>query len=94
MTTAGSAQRAGSRKALEARGATIEVADDATLGAALKRLGSRSVESLLLEGGATLHAAAWREDVVDFVRIYQTPHVLGPGGVPLLNGLVLLVRTS
>ena len=48
-------------------------------GAALERLGSRSIESLLLEGGAAVHAAAWDEGLVDFVRLYVTPHVLGPG---------------
>src|SRR5262249_14838789 len=39
--------------------------------------------SLLLEGGAAVHAAAWDEDVVDFVRLYVTPHLLR-SGVPLL----------
>ena len=86
MTTAGAAS-ADKRRALEARGAEIDVADEATFASALQRLGSRSVESLLLEGGAELHAAAWDEGLVDFVRLYSTPHVLGPGGVPLLNGL-------
>jgi riboflavin biosynthesis pyrimidine reductase len=37
------------------------------------------VASLLLEGGATLHGAAWDEDMVDFVRLYVTPHMLGRG---------------
>ena len=31
-----------------------------------------------------MHAAAWDEGLVDYVRLYVTPHVLGPGGVPLL----------
>jgi riboflavin biosynthesis pyrimidine reductase len=39
---------------------------------------------LLLEGGAAMYEAAWDEDVIDFVRLYVTPHVLGPDGVPLL----------
>jgi riboflavin biosynthesis pyrimidine reductase len=41
---------------------------------------------VLLEGGAALHRAAWDEGVVDFVRLYVTPHVLGPAGVRLLEG--------
>lgn len=86
MTTAGAAARADRRRPLEDRGAEIEVAADATFGSALQRLGSRSIESLLLEGGAALHAAAWDEGLVDFVRLYSTPHVVGRGGVPLLNG--------
>jgi riboflavin biosynthesis pyrimidine reductase len=31
-----------------------------------------------------LHAAAWDEHLVDYVRLYITPHVLGDAGVPLL----------
>ena len=52
----------------------------------MKRLGARGIGSLLLEGGAELHAAAWEEGLVDFVRLYVTPFTLGPNGVPLLNG--------
>ena len=44
------------------------------------------MESLLLEGGAAIHTAAWDEGVVDFVRLYTTPHVIGTGGVPFLPG--------
>jgi len=29
-------------------------------------------------------AAAWDEGLVDYVRLYITPHVLGDGAVPLL----------
>jgi diaminohydroxyphosphoribosylaminopyrimidine deaminase / 5-amino-6-(5-phosphoribosylamino)uracil reductase len=86
MTTADAARRADLRRPLEDRGAEIEVAGDATCKAALERLGSRSIESLLLEGGAALHAAAWDEGLVDFVRMYTTPHVLGAEGVLFLNG--------
>ena len=57
-----------------------------TFAAALRRLGERGVGSLLLEGGAALHAAAWDEGLVDYVRLYVTPHMLGAGGVPLLRG--------
>ncbi len=84
VTTAASAARAERRTPLEARGAQIEVATDCTLRAALERLADRQIESLLLEGGAALHAAAWDEGLVDYVRLYVTPHVLGAGGVPLL----------
>jgi diaminohydroxyphosphoribosylaminopyrimidine deaminase/5-amino-6-(5-phosphoribosylamino)uracil reductase len=83
VTTAASAARADLRGPLEARGAQIEVADG-TLRAALERLARRQIESLLLEGGAAVHAAAWDEGLVDYVRLYVTPHVLGDTGVPLL----------
>jgi diaminohydroxyphosphoribosylaminopyrimidine deaminase/5-amino-6-(5-phosphoribosylamino)uracil reductase len=72
------------RDALEARGAEIEVVVDGALRPALQRLGEREIGSLLLEGGAALHAAAWDERVVDYVRLYVTPHVLGSEGVALL----------
>ena len=78
-TPAGADQSA--RHLLESAGAEVAVARDGSVGAALEHLGERGVGSLLLEGGATVQAAAWDEDVVDFVRIYVTPHVLGPAGV-------------
>lgn len=86
VTTAEGAGRAEVRRALEARGAEIEVAADGTLTAALRQLGSREIGSLLLEGGAAIHAAAWDERVVDFVRLYVTPRVVGADGVALLAG--------
>ena len=84
VTTEGAAARADLRAPLEARGAQSEVAADGTLHAALRRLAARQIESLLLEGGGAVHAAAWDEGLVDYVRLYVTPHVLGPAGVPLL----------
>lgn len=84
VTTASAAERAELRGPLEARGARLEVAGDHTLRAALQRLAARQIESLLLEGGAAVHAAAWDEGLVDYVRLYITPHVLGPDAVPLL----------
>jgi diaminohydroxyphosphoribosylaminopyrimidine deaminase/5-amino-6-(5-phosphoribosylamino)uracil reductase len=74
------------RRRLQDCGAEIDVADGPTFRSALERLGARGIGSLLLEGGATLHAAAWSEDLVDFVRLYVTPHVLGPGALQLLEG--------
>lgn len=72
--------------ALEKGGAEIEIAADDTLRAALEPLSVRQVSSLLLEGGAEIHQAAWDEELVDFVRLYVTPHVLGPGGLRFLDG--------
>jgi diaminohydroxyphosphoribosylaminopyrimidine deaminase/5-amino-6-(5-phosphoribosylamino)uracil reductase len=86
VTSAPATDRAELRTALETRGAEIEIADGQTLRAALETLGARQVSSLLLEGGAAIHEAAWDEEVVDFVRVYVTPHVLGPGGLRFLDG--------
>jgi diaminohydroxyphosphoribosylaminopyrimidine deaminase / 5-amino-6-(5-phosphoribosylamino)uracil reductase len=86
VTTAESSVRPDLRSALEQRGAEIEVAPDGTMRAMLERLGARQIGSLLLEGGAAVHAAAWDEGLVDFVRLYVTPHILGAAGVALLPG--------
>ena len=86
ITTADAAGDRALREPLEARGAEVDVAADGTFRAALDRLAARQVESLLLEGGAALHAAAWDEGVVDFVRLYITPRVIGSGGVGFLEG--------
>jgi diaminohydroxyphosphoribosylaminopyrimidine deaminase/5-amino-6-(5-phosphoribosylamino)uracil reductase len=85
VTTATAAATAELRRPLEAAGAEIEVAADATLKRALERLGARQIETLLLEGGADVHLSAWDEGVVDFVRLYVTPHVVGPGGLKFLE---------
>lgn len=86
VTTAACAERAELRTPLESRGAEIEAAGDGALRHALQRLAQRDIGSLLLEGGAELHAAAWDAGIVDAVRLYVTPHVLGSDGVALLPG--------
>jgi diaminohydroxyphosphoribosylaminopyrimidine deaminase/5-amino-6-(5-phosphoribosylamino)uracil reductase len=88
IVTEGSAAAPGDvrRQRLEDRGAEIEVARDGSFRAALERLAARRVGSLLLEGGAALHAAAWDAGLVDYVRLYVTPHVMGPDGLRLLAG--------
>jgi diaminohydroxyphosphoribosylaminopyrimidine deaminase/5-amino-6-(5-phosphoribosylamino)uracil reductase len=53
---------------------------------ALEQLASQGIQSLLLEGGATVHAAAWDAGVVDYVQLYIAPMWLGPRGIPLLEG--------
>ena len=86
VTSARAAERARPRSALEKQGAEIEIAADDTLRAALETLGGRRITSLLLEGGAAIHEAAWDEEVVDFLRLYVTPHALGSGGLRVLDG--------
>jgi len=86
VTTADGAGHATKRRALEARGARVVVASDSTLRAALDCLVHAEIGSLLVEGGAALHAAAWDEQLADVVRLYVTPRMIGPGGVPFLAG--------
>jgi len=84
VTTAEAAKRAELRTPLEDAGAEIDVARDGTFRAALERLAARQISSLVLEGGAALHCAAWDEDLVDIVSVYVTPHRLGEEGVEFL----------
>ena len=88
MTSPAAAASAELIQPLEARGARIEAVEEPSLRAALERLADLGVESLLVEGGSEVHAAAWDEDLVDLVSIYVCPRVIGPGGVPFLGGRV------
>jgi diaminohydroxyphosphoribosylaminopyrimidine deaminase/5-amino-6-(5-phosphoribosylamino)uracil reductase len=59
---------------------------DGFLAGALARLAQSGILSITLEGGPTLHAAAWAAGLVDRVQVFSTPCTLGPAGVPWLNG--------
>ncbi|MGE0704198.1 MAG: bifunctional diaminohydroxyphosphoribosylaminopyrimidine deaminase/5-amino-6-(5-phosphoribosylamino)uracil reductase RibD [Vicinamibacterales bacterium] len=67
-------------------GARIEYVEAPTVAAALARLATIGVGSLLLEGGARLQGAAWDEQLVDAVQLYVAPRVFGPGAVRFLEG--------
>src|SRR4029450_5644823 len=70
-------------RALTDRGVTLLAREDThALATAVPALLQHGVTSLLLEGGAALHAAAWSAGVVDRVRCYVTPAVLGAAGLP------------
>ncbi len=71
-------------RGLEAAGATL-IAVTGELPAMLAALVPLDVQSVLIEGGATLHVAAWDAGVVDCVHLYVTPHAIGSAGVPLLD---------
>jgi diaminohydroxyphosphoribosylaminopyrimidine deaminase/5-amino-6-(5-phosphoribosylamino)uracil reductase len=72
--------------ALRAAGATVLSTERDDCRSALELLGSLGIQSVVLEGGAAMHCAAWDEDVVDAVQLYVAPVSLGSGGVPLLDG--------
>jgi diaminohydroxyphosphoribosylaminopyrimidine deaminase/5-amino-6-(5-phosphoribosylamino)uracil reductase len=72
--------------ALERAGATVIAANQSGITAALHELAALDIQSVVIEGGAALHAAAWDEGVVDYVQQYVGPSWLGPGGVPWLEG--------
>ena len=47
------------------------------VGALLKQLAKQDVTSVLVEGGAALHASFLRRDLVDEIRIYIAPVMFG-----------------
>lgn len=59
--------------------------DDTTIGSALRRLGSLDITSLVLEGGVTIHRAAWEAGLVDRVQQFVAPVDLGPEAVPWID---------
>ena len=71
--------------ALERAGAIV-VGTVGELDAALKELAMRDVQSLLVEGGAELHAAFWDAGLVDYVQMYVSASWLGKSGVSALAG--------
>jgi diaminohydroxyphosphoribosylaminopyrimidine deaminase/5-amino-6-(5-phosphoribosylamino)uracil reductase len=69
-------------EALVAAGAQVEcIAEPSFLRAALARLASREVMSLIVEGGPMLHEAFWRAGLVDRVELFVSPAAIGAEGV-------------
>jgi diaminohydroxyphosphoribosylaminopyrimidine deaminase/5-amino-6-(5-phosphoribosylamino)uracil reductase len=64
----------------------VLVVTSSELGDAIANLAVQGIQSLILEGGAAVYAAAWDARVVDYVQLYVAPVWLGPDGVPLLEG--------
>jgi diaminohydroxyphosphoribosylaminopyrimidine deaminase/5-amino-6-(5-phosphoribosylamino)uracil reductase len=73
-------------RALERAGATVVEIDGPGLTIAVRALTAHGVQSVLLEGGAAVHQAAWEEDLVDYVQLYIAPTTLGADGPALLEG--------
>lgn len=72
-------------EALERAGATLVTVEDPRMTASLRALALLGIHSVLLEGGAEVHGAAWDEDVVDYVQLYVAPVNIGSQGVPFLD---------
>jgi diaminohydroxyphosphoribosylaminopyrimidine deaminase/5-amino-6-(5-phosphoribosylamino)uracil reductase len=70
---------------LSAAGARVIGLPVDDIGSAIAALKEFGVTSVVLEGGAAVHAAALKAGIVDVVHAYITPHVLGPSGQKWLN---------
>jgi diaminohydroxyphosphoribosylaminopyrimidine deaminase/5-amino-6-(5-phosphoribosylamino)uracil reductase len=69
-------------RALVSAGARVEtVTAEPRLEAGLERLAEMGINSVLIEGGATLHSAVWKAGLVDRLEMYVTPQVLGADAV-------------
>jgi diaminohydroxyphosphoribosylaminopyrimidine deaminase/5-amino-6-(5-phosphoribosylamino)uracil reductase len=79
-------------QALERAGATLEVVDG-TMSSALRALAGRGIQSVLLEGGAAVHQAAWDEGLVDYVQLYVAPVATGQDGPAVAAGLASAVAS-
>ena len=77
--------------ALRERGATVLSLPGRGKRVSLRRLlaalGQRGIATVLLEGGATLAAAALREGVVDRLALFVAPRLIGGDGRPMLAAL-------
>lgn len=85
LTAPDAAQSPQAERLREAGVAVVPVAQPGLTGA-LSILPPLEIQSLILEGGARVHAAAWDEGVVDYVHLYVAPVWLGAAGVALLEG--------
>jgi diaminohydroxyphosphoribosylaminopyrimidine deaminase/5-amino-6-(5-phosphoribosylamino)uracil reductase len=79
------ADRAERARRLTQAGAVLLPVSGAGLAEAFRLLATRGVQSMLLEGGPSLHRAALGEDLVDRVRVIASTRMLGPGGVPWIT---------
>ena len=75
-------------EALRRAGATL-VEGAGTLPDVLRALVPFDISTLLIEGGAAIHAAAWRAGLIDRVHVIVTPQMLGEGGVQSFEGIVI-----
>jgi diaminohydroxyphosphoribosylaminopyrimidine deaminase/5-amino-6-(5-phosphoribosylamino)uracil reductase len=91
LVVAGQQASAAKTRQIEARGATVvrlpARAGQISMARPIRALGRRGVMSVLIEGGATVAAAALAARVVDRVLIFYAPKLIGGDGRPMLGPL-------
>ena len=90
---------AGRARALAARGARLlslpERHGKMSWSALLKKLAALEIQSVLIEGGATIAASALKEKAVDKILFFYAPKIIGGDGRPMIDSLgVRLVKRS
>ena len=85
ILTTPDAARSTHAEVLRTAGVTVLPVSRPGLAGALSLLPALDVQSLVIEGGARVHAAAWEERIVDYVHLYVAPVWLGGRGVPMLG---------
>ena len=91
-TEASAVERSEAVAQLRGIGARVEPLRSGSIRDAMTRLGALEITSLLLEGGATIHRAAWEADVVDRVQRYVAPITLGTDGVAWLGDDISMAK--
>jgi diaminohydroxyphosphoribosylaminopyrimidine deaminase/5-amino-6-(5-phosphoribosylamino)uracil reductase len=89
MTTAAAIGREPERAEALRHAGAILVEGTGTLPEDLRALVPFDISTLLIEGGAAIHAAAWRAGLIDRVHVIVTPKMLGEGGVQSFEGIVI-----
>lgn len=91
LVVTGQQVSASKTRQIEARGATVvrlpAPAGRISMSRVMRTLGRRGVMSVLIEGGATVAAAALAARVVDRLLIFYAPKLIGGDGRPMLGAL-------
>ncbi|MGH3053702.1 MAG: bifunctional diaminohydroxyphosphoribosylaminopyrimidine deaminase/5-amino-6-(5-phosphoribosylamino)uracil reductase RibD, partial [Gaiellaceae bacterium] len=91
LVVAGDRASAAKVRQIEARGATVirlpVASEQVSIKRVLRELGKRNVASVLIEGGATVAAAAISARVVDRLLMFYAPKLIGGDGRPMLGPL-------
>lgn len=86
------------RAALEAAGVTVLEAplDGAhvSIRECLAMLGQQGLDSVLIEGGASIHAAAFQAGCVDLIQVYLAPKLFGGDGISPIGSMNITTPTD
>jgi diaminohydroxyphosphoribosylaminopyrimidine deaminase/5-amino-6-(5-phosphoribosylamino)uracil reductase len=70
----------------------VDVNKQIDLSEMLRFLGEKQVTSVLVEGGAQVHGAFYRQALIDELLLFYAPFIIGDEGTPLVQGYSLVNR--